>query len=44
MNDEENLRFMMKEDIMKARWEKKVRKNTYVYILEASLKQELKVK
>jgi hypothetical protein len=42
--DEENLRFMMKEDIMKARWEKKVRKNTDVYIREASLKQELKVK
>jgi len=34
----------MKEDIMKARWQKKVRNNTDVYIHEASLKQEMKVK
>ena len=34
----------MKEDIMKARWEKKVRKNTDIYIREASLKQEPTVK
>jgi len=34
----------MKEDIMKARWQKKVRKNTDVYIREVNLKQELKVK
>jgi len=35
---------MLKEYIMKARWQKKVRKNTDVYIRETSLKQELKVK
>jgi hypothetical protein len=33
----------MKEEITKARWEKKVRKNTDVYIREASLKPEPKV-
>jgi hypothetical protein len=35
---------MIKEDIMKTRWEKKVRKNTAAYIREASLKHELTVK